>query len=279
MDEIIGILGIARDVTEQHRASIEREQLRRQLEQSQKLEALGQLVSGVAHELNNPLAAVMAYAQLLLNKPALYTEERQAVDTILHETKRAAKIVSNLLTFARQHQPERSAADLNQVVTDTISLRHYSLTVQGIELILDLDNALPPTWADSFQMQQVLLNLVANAEHALQAWDGPRRLTVATRFENERLLLRVTDSGCGIEEKTLEQIFNPFFTTKGVGMGTGLGLSVSDGIVREHGGRIRVESAPGQGASFIVELPYTDPTSSMFDALEPPAAPRPPVSR
>ena len=278
MDEIIGILGIARDVTEQDRVTAEREELRRQLAQSQKLEALGQLVSGVAHELNNPLAAVMAYAQLLLNKPSLYEEERQAVDTILHETKRAARIVANLLTFARQHQPERTLADLNQVVSDTIALRRYSLTSQGIELVLDLDDTLPPTWADSFQIQQVLLNLLTNAEHALTACEAPRQLTVATRFEKEMLILRVTDSGRGIEEHVLDQIFNPFFTTKGVGMGTGLGLSVSDGIVREHGGRIRVESTPGQGASFIVELPRTEPDMETLHPYPLRSLPRRPIS-
>jgi two-component system NtrC family sensor kinase len=278
LDEVVGVLGIARDVTGQQRASIEREQLRRQLEQSQKLEAIGQLVSGVAHELNNPLAAVVAYAQLILDKPALRDEEQQALETILHEAKRAAKIVSNLLTFARQHQPERSAMDLNQVITDTIALRRYILAEQQIQLVLDLDSALPHTWADTAQLQQVLLNLLANAEHALDQWDGERRLSVSTRYADNTITLRVTDSGAGIGDTVVDQIFNPFFTTKGVGVGTGLGLSIADGIVREHGGTIRVESAPGQGATFIVLLPYVDPEAHFFEALQPPDSPRMPAS-
>jgi two-component system NtrC family sensor kinase len=278
LDEVVGVLGIARDVTGQQRASIEREQLRRQLEQSQKLEAIGQLVSGVAHELNNPLAAVIAYAQLILSKPTLSEEEQHALETILHEAKRAAKIVSNLLTFARQHQPERSATDLNQVINDTIALRRYMLAEQQIQLVLDLDPALPPTWADAAQLQQVLLNLLANAEHALDDWDGERRLAVVTKYETDTIMLRVADSGSGIGDTVVDQIFNPFFTTKGVGVGTGLGLSIADGIVREHGGTIRVESAPGEGAAFIVQLPYVDPEARFFEALQPPDLPRMPAS-
>jgi len=239
-------------------------------------------VSGVAHELNNPLAAVTSYAQLLLDNPRVTADERHAVDTILQEAKRAAKIVSNLLTFARQHQSERSAADINRVVTETVRLRRFALGEQRIELALDLDPHLPPTWADSFQIQQVLLNLMANAEHALEAWEGERRLTITTRYHNGTVTLRVTDSGHGIDEAIMDQIFNPFFTTKGVGAGTGLGLSISDGIVREHGGRLRAEQGSDGGASFVVELPYVDPVAGFFNEVELPGAPgtsRTPSSR
>jgi two-component system, NtrC family, sensor kinase len=263
-DEIVGVLGIARDVTGQRRAALEREQLRRQLGQSQKLEAIGQLVSGVAHELNNPLAAVMAYAQLALASASLPADERSAVETILHESKRAARIVSNLLTFARQHQPERSVTDVNQVVNDTVALRRYALSEHNITLMVQLDEDLPLTWADGFQVQQVLLNLVANAEQALHDWDGERRITVRTEYNAQTIRLTVADSGYGIDDATLDQIFNPFFTTKSVGDGTGLGLSIADGIVREHGGSIRVESTPGHGATFIVELPFVDPATGFL---------------
>lgn len=265
-DEIIGVLGIARDVTDQRRAAQEREELRRQLGQSQKLEAIGQLVSGVAHELNNPLAAVMAYAQLVLTSRTLPEDERGAVETMLQETKRAVRIVSNLLTFARQHQPERAVTDLNQVVSDTVALRRFALNERSITLTVDLDERLPLTWADSFQVQQVLLNLVTNAEQALSDWSGERRITVTTRYEGQKLRLIVSDSGPGIDDTTLDQIFNPFFTTKGVGEGTGLGLSIADGIMREHGGRIRAESKLGHGATFIVELPFVDPASGFLYA-------------
>lgn len=265
-DEIVGVLGIARDVTDQRRAAQEREELRRQLGQSQKLEAIGQLVSGVAHELNNPLAAVMAYAQLVLTSRTLPDDERGAIETMLQETKRAVRIVSNLLTFARQHQPERVVTDLNQVVTDTIALRRYALSERNVTAVVDLDERLPLTWADSFQMQQVLLNLVTNAEHALGDWPGERTITVTTQYEGQKLRLTVADSGPGIDDATLDQIFNPFFTTKNVGEGTGLGLSIADGIMREHGGRIRAASTLGHGATFIVELPFVDPASGFLYA-------------
>lgn len=263
-----GVVQLVRDVaheTAQRRVAQEHERLRRQLSQAQKLEAIGQLVSGVAHELNNPLAAVMAYAQIVLSGTALEGDDLQAMETIIHETKRAAKIVSSLLTFARQHQPERTITDLNQIVSDTIALRRYAITDQDIALTLDLDGTLPLTWADNFQMQQVLLNLLGNAEQALRGWSGPRTLSISTASCGETITLTVSDTGPGISAPDLEQIFNPFFTTKGVGEGTGLGLAISDGIVREHGGRIRVESTLGAGATFIVELPYVDPSTHIVD--------------
>ncbi|MFL5581536.1 MAG: PAS domain S-box protein [Gemmatimonadaceae bacterium] len=249
---VTGGLGVVRDVTDEKR-------LAEQLLQQEKLAAIGQLVSGVAHELNNPLAGVMAFAQLLLASPTVDGEDRFAAETIHQESKRAAKIVSNLLTFARQHPPERRVADLNRVVEDTLELRRYALRMEQVELEVQLDGALPLTWADPFQLQQVVLNLLTNAEQALTDWDGPRRVRIATAHEGGRLALTVSDSGPGIAPESVDRIFNPFFTTKPVGQGTGLGLSISDGIVREHGGRIRVESVPGRGATFVVELPVVAP--------------------
>ena len=274
---VTGALAIMRDVTDEKRLS-------EQLMQQEKLAAVGQLVSGVAHELNNPLAGVMAFSQLLLATPPAVAAEgcgeadaidaRDAIQTIHEEAKRAAKIVSNLLTFARQHQPERTLADLNRVVLDTLELRRYALRVRQIEVDVRLDEQLPLTWADPFQLQQVVLNLVANAEQALGEWQGERRITISTttvcRIGSERrelLVLRVTDTGPGISPEHLPRIFNPFFTTKPVGEGTGLGLSISDGIVREHGGRIQAESTPGGGTVFTVELPYIEPPG--FESAEP----------
>jgi two-component system NtrC family sensor kinase len=265
---VTGVLAIMRDVTDEKRMT-------EQLLQQEKLAAVGQLVSGVAHELNNPLAGVMAFSQLLLTSPelaaALPTDElgldaREAIQTIHEEAKRAAKIVSNLLTFARQHPPERRLADLNRVVLDTLDLRRYALRVRQIEVDLRLDDQLPLTWADPFQLQQVVLNLVANAEHALENWQGTRRIAISTSTvcrvgleRGELLVLRVADTGPGIAPEHLPRIFNPFFTTKPVGEGTGLGLSISDGIVREHSGRIRAESGAARGATFVVELPLVEP--------------------
>jgi len=250
--KITGSICIVRDITEEVRIT-------EQLVQQEKLAAVGELVSGVAHELNNPLASVMAFAQLLLNEREAGQTNREALEAIHHEAKRAAKIVANLLTFARQHQPERAATDLNRVVEDTLELRRYSLRNAQVNVVVRLDPAMPPTMADAFQLQQVVLNLLANAEHALSAWSGARVVTVSTEHDGERLTISVADTGPGIAPDHLSRVFNPFFTTKPVGEGTGLGLSISDGIVREHGGRIRVESTPGKGATFTIELPLAPP--------------------
>ena len=245
---IVGALGIMRDVTDERR-------LAEQVMQQEKLAAMGQLVSGVAHELNNPLAGVMAYAELLRLLPSTDPESLLAVETIHREAQRAAKIVRHLLTFARQQPSERIATDVNAVIADTVALRESALRTAHIAVDLALDPALPPTWADPFQLQQVILNLLTNAEQALADRPHPRRIAVRSSHSADRIVVTLSDSGPGIPPQHLDRIFNPFFTTKPVGQGTGLGLSISDGIVREHGGRIRAESSAGEGATFIVELP------------------------
>jgi PAS domain S-box-containing protein len=266
---IVGALGIMRDVTDEQR-------LAGQLLQQEKLAAVGQLVSGVAHELNNPLAGVMAFSELLLVSRSAHDDEtRRALETIHHEATRAAKIVSHLLTFARQRPAERMDADLNAIVTDTIALRRYALTAAQIELDLALDPTMTLTWADPFQLQQVVLNLLTNAEQALAEWTGPRRIAVWTRRDAESLTIAVSDTGPGIPPDQRDRIFNPFYTTKPVGQGTGLGLSISDGIVREHGGQIRVESYPGHGATFLVQLPRVAPTVAPTAGPAAPAIARP----
>src|SRR5215208_3859725 len=262
---VSGVLAVVRDVTEERR-------LVEQLLQQEKLAAMGQLVSGVAHELNNPLAAVAAFAQLLLASPDVRGDDRQAAETVQQETKRAAKIVSNLLTFARQHRPHRAYTDLNRVLLDTLELRRYALRMSRIDLDVALEPNLPPTWADPAQLQQVLLNLITNAEHSLQDWGGTRRLILRSALAGETIVVSVGDTGRGVPPDDVARIFNPFFTTKPVGEGTGLGLSISDGIVREHGGRIRVEARPGGGATFVVELPLV---SAPDEAVAPAALPPP----
>ncbi|MDQ4080613.1 MAG: PAS domain S-box protein, partial [Gemmatimonadota bacterium] len=245
---VTGCLGIVRDMTEERT-------LAEQLLQREKLAAVGQLVSGVAHELNNPLAGIMAFSQLMLAMSGATPDQQDALVTIHKEAKRAAKIVSNLLIFARQRHPERTEADLNQVMQDTVELRRYALRTHQIEVDMDLDPDLPLTWADAFQLQQVILNLLTNAEQALKNHDGEKRITLRTRRQGELIVASVGDTGPGIPPDELDQIFNPFFTTKPVGEGTGLGLSISDAIIREHGGQMRVSSRAGAGAVFIVELP------------------------
>lgn len=261
---LVGILGIVRDVTEEH-------QLQMQLMQREKLAAVGQLVSGVAHELNNPLAGIMAFAQLLEASDGISADQRDALETIHKEAKRAAKIVSNLLLFARQRDPERTSTDLNQVMRDTLELRRYVLHTQGIDVVTDLDPDLPLVWADAFQLQQVVLNLITNAEHALRSADGTKRIVLRTRRVGERVVASVADTGPGIAPELLPQVFNPFFTTKEVGEGTGLGLSISDGIVRQHGGQIVVDSVPGRGVTFAIELPLSEPPPMIAGAEKTPA--------
>jgi PAS domain S-box-containing protein len=248
---ITGVLGVVRDVGEE-------KLLVEQLVQQEKLAAIGQLVSGVAHELNNPLASVIAFSQLVMANQDDETDRQESLQTIHDEAKRAAKIVSNLLTFARQHPPQRTTTVLNDVIRSTLDLRRYALTVHGVDLVEQLDPNLPAIWADPFQLQQVFLNLIGNAEHALSDWGAERRIAVTTGVRGGRIVATVRDTGPGIAASEIDQVFNPFYTTKSVGKGTGLGLSLSDGIIREHGGSIRVESS-GNGASFVVELPIIAP--------------------
>ena len=250
------VLCLIRDVTDQ-------KMLQEQLIQSEKMSAIGQLVSGVAHELNNPLAGISAFAQLLLAEKRFPPDQRTAAETIYSEARRASRIVQNLLTFARQHKAEKGPAAMNQVLDDTLELRGYELRVRGIDVRREYDEALPDTMGDAHQLQQVFLNLITNAEQAMERAEGRHhRLTVRTRRAGEAIRIEIEDTGGGVPANLLERIFNPFFTTKPTGHGTGLGLSISLGIVREHEGRIWVENAPQSGARFVVELPVIVPRVS-----------------
>ncbi len=262
------VLCVIRDVTDQ-------KMLQEQLIQSEKMSAIGQLVSGVAHELNNPLAGISAFAQLLLSEKRFPPDQRTAAEMIYAEARRASRIVQNLLTFARQHKPERTPTSVNQVLDDTLELRGYELRVRGIEVVRDYDEQTPETMADAHQLQQVFLNLVTNAEQAMEK--SPResqRLIVRTRRTGAVIRMEVEDTGPGIPPNLLERIFNPFFTTKPTGSGTGLGLSISLGIVREHDGRIWAENAPQGGARFVVEVPIVTHGASGEAQAIPPVSPQ-----
>jgi len=250
------VLCLIRDVTDQ-------KMLQEQLIQSEKMSAIGQLVSGVAHELNNPLAGISAFAQLLLAEKRFPPDQRTAAETIYSEARRASRIVQNLLTFARQHKAEKGPAAINQVLDDTLELRGYELRVRGIDVRREYDEALPDTMGDAHQLQQVFLNLITNAEQAMERAEGRHhRLTVRTRRSGDAIRIEIEDTGSGVPANLLERIFNPFFTTKPTGHGTGLGLSISLGIVREHEGRIWAENAAQGGARFVVELPVIVPRTS-----------------
>ena len=257
------VLCLIRDVTDQ-------KMLQEQLIQSEKMSAIGQLVSGVAHELNNPLAGISAFAQLLLAEKRFPPDQRTAAETIYSEARRASRIVQNLLTFARQHKAEKGPTAINQVLDDTLELRGYELRVRGIDVRREYDESLPDTMADAHQLQQVFLNLITNAEQAMEQRDGHHhRLTVRTRRSGEAIRIEVEDTGAGIPANLIERIFNPFFTTKPTGSGTGLGLSISLGIVREHEGKIWAENAQQGGARFLVELPVSQPRASGEHAAMP----------
>jgi two-component system, NtrC family, sensor kinase len=200
----------------------------------------------------------MAFSQLVLTSVSDDAERDDALQTIHSEAKRAAKIVSNLLTFARQHPPQRTTTFVNDVLSTVLEMRRYALRVHGVELEEQLDPDVPAIWADQFQLQQVFLNLIGNAEQALRGWHGEQRISVSTAVRAGRILVTIRDSGPGIPAAEIDRVFNPFYTTKAIGKGTGLGLSVSDGIVREHGGSIRVEPLPN-GVSFVVDLPVIAP--------------------
>ena len=250
------VLCLIRDVTDQ-------KMLQEQLIQSEKMSAIGQLVSGVAHELNNPLAGISAFAQLLLAEKRFPPDQRTAAETIYSEARRASRIVQNLLTFARQHKAEKVPTTINQVLDDTLELRGYELRVRGIDVRREYDESLPDTMADAHQLQQVFLNLITNAEQAMEQKEGHHhRLTVRTRRSDDAIRIEIEDTGAGIPANLIERIFNPFFTTKPTGSGTGLGLSISLGIVREHEGKIWAENPPQAGARFVVEIPVTEPRPS-----------------
>ena len=239
-----------------------------QLVQAAKMSALGQLVSGVAHELNNPLSVIIGYGQLLLARDVPATLKRP-LELMVAQGDRMAKIVRNLLYFARQRPPERAAVDIRQVMEQTLSLRLNHLTLSGIAVERDFPDALPVINGDAQQLEQVFLNLLLNAEQAIHETKAAGRIALRARLrpDGRAIFAQVVDDGPGIPADALPRVFEPFYTTKTVGMGTGLGLSVSYGIVQEHGGRLTVDSRPGE-TTFTLELPVTAPPTPRAAAGE-----------
>jgi signal transduction histidine kinase len=240
-----------------------------QLVQAANLSAVGQLVSGVAHELNNPLSVVIGYGQLLLAR-GVPDEARRPIELMIAQGERMAKIVQSLMLFSRQRKPERRAVSLPDIIQQILTLRDLQLAIASIHLETDFGADVPPVQGDPYQLQQVFLNLVLNAEQAiLGSGVGGRRsgdrirVSTRTRLDGDQswVVAQVADNGPGIPAEVLPRIFEPFFTTKKVGEGAGLGLSVSYGIVEEHGGRLSVESGPGRSV-FTLELPAAAPVSA-----------------
>jgi two-component system NtrC family sensor kinase len=257
------IVVMVEDVTEQ-------QALETQLVQSEKLAAVGQLVSGVAHELNNPLTSIAGLSEFLLEQKELGKKDRGHLQVIQEQAERASRIVRNLLTFARKGSAERVPVDLNDVIRRTLSLTAYDLKLKDVSVERELSGALPDVFGDRHGLQQVVLNLVTNAAQAVaeNPRERPREITVSTWFDGQ-VHLRVADTGPGIPDEVVQSVFTPFFTTKEPGKGTGLGLSITYSIVESHGGQITLEPRGARGgAAFRVDLPPA-PADAVRPALTP----------
>lgn len=245
----------------------ERKNLEQQLLQSAKLAAVGELISGVTHEVNNPLAVVLGYSEMLMEEYEQNEELSKVIKIIHSESERARKVIHNLLSFARQHKPEKEVVNISEVIDNTISLTEYDLRKQKIEVEKNYDSSLPSILADPNQLQQVFLNLIINAQHAISEHkdSGNIKITTSKTDDSKNIQICIEDNGPGIPQKIREKIFDPFFTTKPVGKGTGLGLSVSFGIIERHSGRINVESDEVNGTKFQILLPINSSINETTD--------------
>lgn len=244
----IGWLEVYRDISSQR-------EIQARLFHSERLAALGQMVSGVAHELNNALTSIFGYAQLVQRRTRGFEWEAEARH-IFEEAQRAKRITRNLLLFSRGSKGERAPVNLNEIVERTLEIRAYELRLENIRVELDLDVQLPQAVADGAQIQQALLNLIVNAEQAIRQVKESGLIWIRTQqISGDRIALEVADDGPGVPPELILRVFDPFFTTKPAGVGTGLGLSILYGIVRQHGGEVSVENRPGGGAVFTIELP------------------------
>jgi two-component system NtrC family sensor kinase len=233
----------------------ERRRLQDQLIQSEKMSAVGQLISGVAHELNNPLASVLGFADFLIETGEAPPALAEPLRVIQQEAQRAASIVKNLLTFARKQDQERRPVAVGGVLERTIALLRNQLIQHRVEPVLEVADGLPDVFGSPNQLQQVFVNLINNGAQAIAATGRPGRVTIRARRWLDGVAVDVADTGPGVPGELAERIFEPFFTTKREGDGTGLGLSICQGLVKEHGGRLSLQSARGAGATFTVELP------------------------
>jgi two-component system NtrC family sensor kinase len=263
-DQIGIALDNARLYSELARQFEELKRAQAQLVHAEKLSAVGELASGVAHEINNPLTTILGQVYLVLDRDDIDGSVRDKLEIIGAETSRAARIVQNLLVFARRYTPERRPCLLADQVRRVLDLKAYQLQQDGIAVSTEFLTC-PPVWADENQIQQVLLNLVQNAHHAMAKQTGTRVLTLRVASDTTSACVEVLDTGPGITPEALTKVFDPFFTTKAPGEGSGLGLSVSYGIVTEHGGTLRAENRPDGGARFVMALPLGEPTGTLAE--------------
>jgi PAS domain S-box-containing protein len=254
--KIEGVVISGRDITEVKR-------LEEQLIQAEKLAAMGQMLAGVAHELNNPLTAILGASELLRDRAGVDENTRRQLDMTHRQARRAARIVQNLLEFSRPTSPQKKALDLNAIVDRTLQLHEHSLRRNAVEVDFSSSPGLPPTIGDANQLIQVFLNLVSNAEQAIREIRPSGRIQIRLGQSGSRIFATVQDDGIGIKPEALPRIFDPFFTTKRPGGGTGLGLSICLSLIREHGGDIEAEALPAGGAAFTVFLPVAETTAEV----------------
>lgn len=243
----------------------------------EKLASVGLLAAGIAHELNNPLTGILTFSHLTRQSMPDGSPEAEDLDLVIQETKRCSSIIKRLLDFAREKAPERKFADLNQIAEDTVQLIERPAHLSDIEIAMDLDPDLPAVWVDEDLIKQVVMNLLVNAQHAIKDEGSitirSRRVPEPRSFEPgmapvSMVELSIIDTGCGIPEQDLRRVFDPFFTSKGVGEGTGLGLSVSHGIIKAHNGAIEVESTVGEGSTFSIYLPLETQKAELAGAID-----------
>jgi PAS domain S-box-containing protein len=237
------------------RAITDRLRLEQQLRQAEKLSSMGQMISGVAHELNNPLAVIGGYLEVILASHNLPDKTRQDLAKVAHESSRATRLVRNFLAFARSQPAHRQMANINDLITGVVELRKFDLSLANVKIEAVLDRILPATSIEPDQIQQILIILINNAMQAMSKTPEPRNIRVSTALKEATIRITVEDNGSGVPPEVESRIFEPFFTTKEVGVGTGLGLSIAHGIMTEHGGHIRYERAALGGAAFVLEMP------------------------
>ena len=237
--------------------------------QTEKLATMGTLLAGVAHELNNPLSVILGHTAILC-QTSRDESLRARAEKIARASERCARIVKNFLAIAREHPPERESVSLRQVVEEAVELLAYQLRSDGVEVVMALADDVPALWADPHQLHQVVVNLVSNAHHAMRESSPPRTITVTSRFEPARALVRleVADTGPGVPPEVRSRIFDPFFTTKPTGEGTGLGLSLCQGIIEGHAGSMWLADSTGPGAVFVIELPVKETPAAVQNRAE-----------
>lgn len=251
------LIGFFIDVSKRKQAEAENQNLRDQAEISTRLAAMGEMAAGIAHEINNPLTGVIGFSELLLERNDISKDVREELRIINEGSTRVKEIIGRMLTFARQTEPYKSCVSITDILDNTLELRSYVLKTSNILVIRDYEPQLPWVTVDAGQLQQVFLNIIINAEYAMKKANDKGTLTIKTESLDGYIRISISDNGPGMSSEIKAKLFQPFFTTKDPGEGTGLGLSLSYGIIQEHGGTIKVKSVEGQGTHFIIKLPVT----------------------